>query len=190
MTFVFLFFFVARFYIQASKSREKNRWDQEEEQEDHHYGYSQPGPERAWYVSSLISCWLRNHLMYQWQQLVDVSDPSFFIFFTALQRSSTFQPLVSQLPDHNKHDGQSGVVIIPTVDGGTPITNKEGARVHLSELEVNDSPQTISFEPDHRFYSLLPLINCLLTHAGVQRWRAGEEASPGSVQRWAQPPGL
>ncbi|KAM6900034.1 NHS-like protein 3 [Xenentodon cancila] len=58
----------------------------------------------------------------------------------ALHRSSTFQPLVStQLPDHNKHDlrdGQSGVIIIPTVDGGTPVLNKEGARVHLSELEA------------------------------------------------------
>ncbi|XP_061596990.1 uncharacterized protein KIAA1522 homolog isoform X2 [Cololabis saira] len=58
----------------------------------------------------------------------------------ALHRSSTFQPLVStQLPDHNKndmHDGQSGVVIIPTVDGGAPVVNKEGARVHLSELEA------------------------------------------------------
>uniref|UniRef100_A0A3Q1GJ87 NHS like 3 n=1 Tax=Acanthochromis polyacanthus TaxID=80966 RepID=A0A3Q1GJ87_9TELE len=31
------------------------------------------------------------------------------------------------------------VVIIPTVDGGTPVTNKEGARVHLSELEVKGS---------------------------------------------------
>ncbi|XP_037549533.1 uncharacterized protein KIAA1522 homolog [Nematolebias whitei] len=55
----------------------------------------------------------------------------------ALNRSSTFQPLVStKLPDHNKHegDGQTSVVI-PTVDGGTPVANKEGARVHLSELE-------------------------------------------------------
>uniref|UniRef100_A0A3B5R3W4 NHS like 3 n=1 Tax=Xiphophorus maculatus TaxID=8083 RepID=A0A3B5R3W4_XIPMA len=30
---------------------------------------------------------------------------------------------------------QSSVVIIPTVDGGTPLAKKEGARVHLSELE-------------------------------------------------------
>ncbi|GLD57938.1 uncharacterized protein AKAME5_001010000 [Lates japonicus] len=56
----------------------------------------------------------------------------------ALHRSSTFQPLVStQLPNHDGQvtDSQSGVVIIPTVDGGTPVANKEGARVHLSELE-------------------------------------------------------
>nr|XP_054594478.1 uncharacterized protein KIAA1522 homolog isoform X1 [Nothobranchius furzeri] len=57
----------------------------------------------------------------------------------ALHRSSTFQPLVSnQLPDHNKPDSesQSSAVVIPTVDGGTPAANKEGARVHLSELET------------------------------------------------------
>ncbi|PWA15397.1 hypothetical protein CCH79_00008518 [Gambusia affinis] len=56
----------------------------------------------------------------------------------ALNRSSTFQPLVStQLPNHENHNGdsQSSVVIIPTVDGGTPLAKKEGARVHLSELE-------------------------------------------------------
>ncbi|XP_017276514.1 uncharacterized protein KIAA1522 homolog isoform X2 [Kryptolebias marmoratus] len=57
----------------------------------------------------------------------------------ALNRSSTFQPLVStKLPDHDEHDADSqpGVVVIPTVDGGTPAAKKEGARVHLSELEV------------------------------------------------------
>ncbi|XP_040908936.1 uncharacterized protein KIAA1522 homolog isoform X2 [Toxotes jaculatrix] len=58
----------------------------------------------------------------------------------ALHRSSTFQPLVSiQLSNHDGQvtDSQSGVVIIPTVDGGTPAVNKEGARVHLSELEAS-----------------------------------------------------
>lgn len=62
--------------------------------------------------------------------------------FPALHRSSTFQQLVStQLPNHNGQvtDSQSGVVIIPTVDGETPVANKEGARVHLSELEVRCS---------------------------------------------------
>ncbi|XP_041665056.1 uncharacterized protein KIAA1522 homolog isoform X2 [Cheilinus undulatus] len=56
----------------------------------------------------------------------------------ALHRTSTFQQLVSTQPLN--HDGQvrtsqSGILIIPTVDGGTPVANKEGARVHLSELE-------------------------------------------------------
>ncbi|KAK7898603.1 hypothetical protein WMY93_019456 [Mugilogobius chulae] len=52
----------------------------------------------------------------------------------ALRRHSTFQ----QLPENtNTSNNQSGVVIIPTVDGGTPVANKEGARVHLSELEVS-----------------------------------------------------
>ncbi|XP_071357201.1 NHS-like protein 3 isoform X2 [Trachinotus anak] len=64
----------------------------------------------------------------------------------ALHRSSTFQPLVStQLPHHNGQvtDSQSGVVIIPTVDGGTPVANKEGARVHLSELEASKDEQLL-----------------------------------------------
>uniref|UniRef100_A0A096LW63 NHS like 3 n=1 Tax=Poecilia formosa TaxID=48698 RepID=A0A096LW63_POEFO len=44
----------------------------------------------------------------------------------------------TQLPNHENHNGdsQSSVVIIPTVDGGTPLAKKEGARVHLSELEL------------------------------------------------------
>ncbi|XP_053302144.1 uncharacterized protein KIAA1522 homolog isoform X2 [Pleuronectes platessa] len=58
----------------------------------------------------------------------------------ALHRSSTFQPLVSvQLTNHDGQvtDSQSGVVIIPTVDGSNLAANKEGARVHLSELEAS-----------------------------------------------------
>ncbi|KAM4725119.1 NHS-like protein 3 isoform 2-T2 [Anableps anableps] len=64
----------------------------------------------------------------------------------ALNRSSTFQPLVStQLSNHENHNGdsQSSVVIIPTVDGGTPLAKKEGARVHLSELEVFRDEQVV-----------------------------------------------
>ncbi|KAM7372936.1 hypothetical protein PAMP_007826 [Pampus punctatissimus] len=57
----------------------------------------------------------------------------------ALHRSST------QLPNHNGQvtDSQSGVIIIPTVDGGTPVVNKEGARVHLSELEATGDEQLL-----------------------------------------------
>ncbi|XP_039977520.1 uncharacterized protein KIAA1522 homolog isoform X2 [Xiphias gladius] len=64
----------------------------------------------------------------------------------ALHRSSTFQPLVStQLPNQDGQvtESQSGVVIIPTVDGGTPTANKEGARVHLSELEASRDEQLL-----------------------------------------------
>ncbi|XP_028255764.1 NHS-like protein 3 isoform X2 [Parambassis ranga] len=64
----------------------------------------------------------------------------------ALHRSSTFQPLVSiHLPNHERHvsDSQSGVVIIPTVNGGTPAVKKEGARVHLSELEAFKDEQLV-----------------------------------------------
>ncbi|XP_042362479.1 uncharacterized protein KIAA1522 homolog isoform X2 [Plectropomus leopardus] len=62
----------------------------------------------------------------------------------ALHRSSTFQQLVST-PNHDREisDSQSGVVIIPTVDGGTPVVNKEGARVHLSELEASKDEQLL-----------------------------------------------
>ncbi|CAJ1083750.1 uncharacterized protein KIAA1522 homolog isoform X3 [Xyrichtys novacula] len=57
----------------------------------------------------------------------------------ALHRTSTFQQLVSTQPldqDGKMSHSQSGVVIVPTVDGGTPVANKEGARVHLSDLEA------------------------------------------------------
>ncbi|XP_074542733.1 NHS-like protein 3 isoform X2 [Halichoeres trimaculatus] len=60
----------------------------------------------------------------------------------ALHRTSTFQQLVSTQPldqDGRIRHSQSNVVIIPTVDGGTPTANKGGARVHLSDLE-----QTVS----------------------------------------------
>ncbi|XP_029975963.1 NHS-like protein 3 isoform X2 [Salarias fasciatus] len=64
----------------------------------------------------------------------------------ALHRNSTFQPLVStQLSSKDRQicDGQPGVVIIPTVDGGTPAAKKEGARVHLSELETFSDDQLV-----------------------------------------------
>ncbi|XP_041810894.1 uncharacterized protein KIAA1522 homolog isoform X2 [Chelmon rostratus] len=64
----------------------------------------------------------------------------------ALHRSSTFQQLVSTQPpnpDGQPRNSQSGVVIIPTVDGGTPVENKEGARVHLSELEASRDEQLL-----------------------------------------------
>ncbi|XP_051246414.1 uncharacterized protein KIAA1522 homolog isoform X2 [Dicentrarchus labrax] len=61
----------------------------------------------------------------------------------ALHRSSTFQPLVSTQPINHDGNSQSGVVIIPTVDGGTQVANKEGARVHLSELEASRDEQLL-----------------------------------------------
>ncbi|KAE8282205.1 hypothetical protein D5F01_LYC19600 [Larimichthys crocea] len=63
----------------------------------------------------------------------------------ALNRSSTFQQLSTQPPNHDGQlkNNQSGVVIIPTVDGGTPVANKEGARVHLSELEASRDEQLL-----------------------------------------------
>ena len=58
---------------------------------------------------------------------------------SALQRSSTFQPITSsQLTngDGQVNDGLSGVLVIPTINGETPVANQEGARVNLSDLEV------------------------------------------------------
>uniref|UniRef100_A0A3P9HK59 Uncharacterized protein n=1 Tax=Oryzias latipes TaxID=8090 RepID=A0A3P9HK59_ORYLA len=63
-----------------------------------------------------------------------------------LSRGSTFQPLGStQLPSEGNQD-QAGLVVIPTVDGGTPAVKKEGARVHLSELEVKAAHELASHE--------------------------------------------
>ncbi|KAI3358418.1 hypothetical protein L3Q82_014840 [Scortum barcoo] len=73
----------------------------------------------------------------------------------ALHRGSTFQPLVSiQPPDHDGQvkQSQSGVVIIPTVDGGTPVANKEGARVHLSELEQASRDEQLLRKHLHAMY--------------------------------------
>ncbi|XP_031142967.1 uncharacterized protein KIAA1522 homolog isoform X1 [Sander lucioperca] len=62
----------------------------------------------------------------------------------ALHRNSTFQQLVSSSNhDGNVTNSQSGVVIIPTVDGGSPVANKEGARVHLSDLEASRDEQLL-----------------------------------------------
>ncbi|XP_061671048.1 uncharacterized protein KIAA1522 homolog isoform X2 [Syngnathoides biaculeatus] len=68
----------------------------------------------------------------------------------ALHRGSTFQQVVStQL--HN-HDSQPGVFIIPSVDRGTPVMTKEGAKVHLSDLEVSDNQEQIRshLEEEHK----------------------------------------
>ncbi|KAL7829480.1 hypothetical protein AOLI_G00303650 [Acnodon oligacanthus] len=43
--------------------------------------------------------------------------------------------LLQQLPN-NEDDNSSSTVIIPTIDGGVPITNHEGARVHLQDIEA------------------------------------------------------
>ncbi|XP_054461947.1 uncharacterized protein KIAA1522 homolog isoform X2 [Anoplopoma fimbria] len=63
----------------------------------------------------------------------------------ALHRGSTFQQLVST-PNHDGElsNSQSGVVIIPTVDGESPVANKEGARVHLSELEASRDEELLN----------------------------------------------
>ncbi|XP_057683735.1 uncharacterized protein KIAA1522 homolog isoform X2 [Corythoichthys intestinalis] len=68
---------------------------------------------------------------------------------------STFQQTVStQLPNHNS---QTGVFIIPTVEGGTPMMAKEGARVHLSELEVCGDNQQMKSHPKQVYKDEEPL---------------------------------
>jgi hypothetical protein len=69
--------------------------------------------------------------------------PSLFPLL-ALHSGSEYK-VHSQLPNGSVgqgRDGQSGVVVIPTIDGETPLANYEGARVHLSDLEVR-----LSYEP-------------------------------------------
>ncbi|CAB1350466.1 unnamed protein product [Coregonus sp. 'balchen'] len=64
----------------------------------------------------------------------------------ALHSGSVYH-VPSQLPNGSGgqgSDGQPGVVVIPTIDGETPLANHEGARVHLSDLEgpvMSISPQ-------------------------------------------------
>jgi len=57
----------------------------------------------------------------------------------ALQRNSTFQPLVAPPltnGDQQVNEGRPGVLVIPTINGETLVANQEGARVNLSDLEV------------------------------------------------------
>ncbi|XP_071230566.1 NHS-like protein 3 isoform X2 [Salvelinus alpinus] len=63
----------------------------------------------------------------------------------ALHSGSAYQ-VPSQLPNGSVgqgSDGQLGVVVIPTVDGETPLANYEGARVHLSDLEASREEQLL-----------------------------------------------
>nr|XP_020445064.1 uncharacterized protein KIAA1522 homolog [Monopterus albus] len=79
-----------------------------------------------------------------------------------VHRSSTFQPLVTtQLSNHDEQvsDSQSGVVIILTVDGGTPVANKEGARVHLSELELESGDEQLLWKKLQAVYQDEPSFN-------------------------------
>lgn len=55
------------------------------------------------------------------------------ILLLALHGGSTYQ-VPSKLPNGSGGQGQPGVVIIPTIDGETPLANHDGAKVHISEL--------------------------------------------------------
>ncbi|CAL8297723.1 unnamed protein product [Lota lota] len=64
----------------------------------------------------------------------------------AQQRSSTFQPIVSPHltnGDEQVNDSLSGVLVIPTINGESPVVNQEGARVNLSDLEVSREDQRL-----------------------------------------------
>uniref|UniRef100_A0A4W5ME74 KIAA1522 n=1 Tax=Hucho hucho TaxID=62062 RepID=A0A4W5ME74_9TELE len=63
----------------------------------------------------------------------------------ALHSGSAYQ-VHSQLPSGSVGQGSDGhpsVVIIPTIDGETPLANYEGARVHLSDLEASREEQLL-----------------------------------------------
>ncbi|KAM3858641.1 NHS-like protein 3 [Diretmus argenteus] len=93
----------------------------------------------------------------------------------ALHRSSTFQQVAStDLPSGDEvSDRQSGVVIIPTVDGETPVANQEGARVHLSDLEVSREEQLLKHHLQAMYQDEQPF-----SHQGL-----GYSLSPTSSQR-------
>ncbi|XP_039675350.1 uncharacterized protein KIAA1522 homolog isoform X3 [Perca fluviatilis] len=81
----------------------------------------------------------------------------------ALHRNSTFQQLVSSSNhDGNVTNSQSGVVIIPMVDGGSPVANKEGARVHLSDLEASGDEQLLRKHLQEMYQDEQPL-----NHQGI-----------------------
>ncbi|KAJ3608966.1 hypothetical protein NHX12_023494 [Muraenolepis orangiensis] len=64
----------------------------------------------------------------------------------ALQRNSTFQPMASPRLTNGRqrvNDGLSGALVIPTVNGETPVAIQEGARVNLSDLEVSREDQLL-----------------------------------------------
>ncbi|XP_077599513.1 NHS-like protein 3 isoform X2 [Stigmatopora nigra] len=72
-----------------------------------------------------------------------------------LQSGSTFQPIVS--PKLPNHDDKTGIFTIPTIEGGTSMSAKEGARVHLSELEISEDKQEMKLHLHPMFKDEEPL---------------------------------
>uniref|UniRef100_A0AAV2K3G3 Uncharacterized protein n=1 Tax=Knipowitschia caucasica TaxID=637954 RepID=A0AAV2K3G3_KNICA len=104
----------------------------------------------------------------------------------ALRRHSTFQ----QLPENNNtSSNQSGVVVIPTVDGGTPVSNGEGARVHLSELEQVSREESILVEQLQAMYQnkLHFSFQGFGHHTGPTTMRPKSVAVPGMTASLSSP---
>ncbi|XP_034747846.1 uncharacterized protein KIAA1522 homolog isoform X2 [Etheostoma cragini] len=82
----------------------------------------------------------------------------------ALHRNSTFQQLPGSSSNHDRNvtNSQSGVVIIPKVDGGSPVANKEGARVHLSDLEASKEEQLLRNHLQEMYHDKQPF-----NHQGI-----------------------
>ncbi|KAG1947227.1 uncharacterized protein KIAA1522 homolog isoform X2 [Pimephales promelas] len=58
--------------------------------------------------------------------------------------------ILQQLPNRERdEDDSSGSVVIPTTDGGLPLVNHEGARVHLQNIEVLQTSRDEEFLINH-----------------------------------------
>ena len=88
-----------------------------------------------------------------------------------LHSGSAYQ-VPSKLPNGSGgqgSDGQPDVVVIPTIDGETPLANHDGAKVHVSELAVRlVFTFTTPADQVHLFsalsYSVLLLISDFYVH--------------------------
>uniref|UniRef100_A0A8C7YX25 KIAA1522 n=1 Tax=Oryzias sinensis TaxID=183150 RepID=A0A8C7YX25_9TELE len=110
----------------------------------------------------------------------------------AQSRGSTFQPLGStQLPSEGNQD-QAGLVVIPTVDGGTPAVKKEGARVHLSELEASRQKEKMRRATDESRQDEQPNNNQVFdSHlCRTSNLRPKSVAVPGMVSSFSMSPSI
>uniref|UniRef100_A0A669DY86 NHS like 3 n=1 Tax=Oreochromis niloticus TaxID=8128 RepID=A0A669DY86_ORENI len=112
----------------------------------------------------------------------------------ALNRNSTFQPLVSAEVSANtqiSNSQSSGVVTIST-DDGTPVANKLGARVHVSELEAfRDEELVRKHLQDHQDFGshLFPTSNLRPKSLAVPGMTTSTSLSPSMFNFLQEPQG-
>ncbi|KAM9824688.1 LOW QUALITY PROTEIN: NHS-like protein 3 [Neosynchiropus ocellatus] len=93
----------------------------------------------------------------------------------ALHRHSAFQQLPHQSPLDSSC--RSGVLVIPMVDGEPPAVNREGARVHLSELEVDSKEDDVL----KRHLQVLYKDDAVTNHRALSVLRPKSVAVPGML---------